>query len=124
MKDTLFVFLIGVLLPFELQAKDSRDTNEAVIGGIPKLSSVILTDGISRDEANVISEYFFHYHQDIGCGATEKIIDSGDIWRVTTLEGFAAQPGEDIKIHKKTGAIRWGKDIVIDNPMDMLKAKR
>jgi len=68
-----------------------------------KLRAVTTADGISKSEAELIAECYFH--QNVGCGAFTGIQDGGDFWIVDAKVGFAGTPVKDFHIDKRTGRI-------------------
>jgi hypothetical protein len=97
---------------------DSPDQYKA--SAAKALRAVKLADGVSRSEASAIAEYFFYYHQNVGCGAPGSVKDSGDSWDVSTRLGFAGDPGDPIVINKVTGAVHWGGQLCVVDPTSML----
>jgi len=87
-----------------------------------KVASVNLDDGVSMEEVEPISEYFFHHYEGIGCGARGEITETNDNWQIQTLIGFGAEPGDPIIISKTTGAISWGGEVCIENPLKMVSS--
>ena len=68
-----------------------------------KLKSVTLADGISKSEAKLIAECYFH--QNIGCGGFTGVRDGLDCWIVDGAFGVAAEPIRGFYIAKGTGMI-------------------
>jgi len=81
-----------------LQARDSQTTQLR-----EKLKTVTVADGISKSEAVLIAECYFH--QNVGCGAFTGIQDGGDFWIVDAKSGYAGTPVKDFHIDKRTGKI-------------------
>ncbi len=80
--------------------------------------SIVLADGVSRDEAHVIAEYVFHEHLGIMCGYVGDVVDAGHTWRVSTmLRGYVA---DDIEINKTDGSVFWADDVVLTNAVHVL----
>lgn len=70
---------------------------------IEKLSTVKVSDGVSRDEAVIIAENFAEKF--IGCGGYEKITEEQDSWVAHYVVGYAGVPDSSTKISKKDGVI-------------------
>ena len=68
-----------------------------------KLKTVILTDGVSKTEAQIIAEAYFALH--VGCGAFTGIRDEGARWIVDGLLGYAGMPVRGFYIGKKSGKL-------------------
>ena len=68
-----------------------------------KLGTVTVADGISKSEAELIAECYFH--QNVGCGGFTGIRDGGDYWIVDGAFGYAAKPIQGFHIAKSTGRI-------------------
>ena len=68
-----------------------------------KLKAVTLADGISKSEAELIAECYFH--QNVGCGGFTGIRDGGDYWIVDGAFGYAAKPIQGFHVDKSTGRI-------------------
>ena len=68
-----------------------------------KLKAVTVADGISKSEAELIAECYFH--QNVGCGGYTGIRDGGDFWIVDGAFGYAAKPIQGFHIAKSTGKI-------------------
>ena len=68
-----------------------------------KLKAVTVADGITKAEAELIAECYFH--QNVGCGAFTGIQDGGDFWIVDAKFGYAGTPVKDFHIEKSTGKI-------------------
>jgi len=88
-----------------------------------QLAKISLPDGISKNEAEAIAEYFFYYHSNVGCGAPGTITETPESWSVATHVGYAGDPGDDIIISKTDGSVRWRGARCIDNPLSMLDEK-
>jgi hypothetical protein len=112
------LFAVAWLLVTEPARSDSPAQYKA--SAAEALQAVTLTDGVSRSEASEIAEYFFYYHQNVGCGAPGSVTDSGDSWEVATRIGFAGDPGDPIVIDKATGAVQWGGHLCVADPKSML----
>jgi len=68
-----------------------------------KLRAVTVADGISKSEAELVAECYFHQH--VGCGGFTGIRDGGDFWIVDGAFGYAAKPIQGFHIAKTTGKI-------------------
>lgn len=66
-----------------------------------KLAMIEKGDGISKSEAEIIAEYYFH--QNVGCGGFTGIRDGGDFWIVEGEIGIAANPIQGLRIEKVSG---------------------
>ena len=70
-----------------------------------KLLRISLADGISKPEAELIAECYFH--ENVSCGEFIGIQDyGGDVWVVDGLWGYARSPIRGFRIDKRTGSIR------------------
>lgn len=67
-----------------------------------EVKGVDLANGVSQEEARVIASAYFN-NVVSGCGSISEIRDDGEFWRVSTLVGRGAQPGEDIFVEKVSG---------------------
>jgi hypothetical protein len=67
------------------------------------LQTVTVADGISKPEADIVAECYFH--QNVGCGGYTGIRDGGDVWIVDGAFGVAAKPIKGFYIDKSTGRI-------------------
>ena len=68
-----------------------------------KLKAVVVADGISKSEAELIAECYFHKH--VGCGGFTGVRDGGDYWIVDGAFGVAAKPIQGFHIDKSTGKV-------------------
>ena len=68
-----------------------------------KLQSISIADGISKSEAELIAECYFH--ENVGCGAFTGIQDGGPFWVVEGFFGYSAKPINGFHIDKDTGKI-------------------
>ncbi len=68
-----------------------------------KLQAVILLDGISRPEAEIIARSYFA--RNVGCGAFTGILDGGDHWIVDGEFGYAGEPIKGFFIDKSSGQV-------------------
>jgi hypothetical protein len=82
-------------------SSQSRDAQTAELRA--KLKAVTVADGISKSEAELIAECYFH--QNVGCGGYTGIRDGGDFWIVDGAFGYAAKPIQGFHIAKSTGKI-------------------
>jgi hypothetical protein len=62
-----------------------------------------VADGVSKSEAELISECYFHQH--VGCGGWTGIRDGGDYWIVDGAFGYAGKPIKGFHIDKRSGSI-------------------
>lgn len=69
-----------------------------------KLKAVIVADGISKSEAELIVECYFH--QNVGCGGFTGIRDGGDFWIVDGAFGYSGTPIQGFHISKSAGKIK------------------
>jgi hypothetical protein len=67
------------------------------------LKAVTVADGISKSEAELIAECYFH--QNVGCGGFTRIRDGGGYWIVDGAFGYAAKPIQGFHIDKSSGKI-------------------
>ena len=75
-----------------------------------KLMAVTVADGISKSEAEVIAECYFH--QNVACGAFTGIQDGGGFWIVDAKFGYAGKPVTGFHIDKSSGKITSPKSSV------------
>ena len=68
-----------------------------------KFRSLSVADGVSKPEAELIAECYFH--QNVGCGGFTGIRDGGEFWIVDGAYGYAAKPIHGFHISKATGKI-------------------
>ena len=80
----------------------SRDARTAELRA--KLKSITVADGISKSEAELIAECYFH--QNVGCGGYTGVRDGSEYWIVDGAFGMAAQPIKGFHIDKGTGKIK------------------
>src|SRR6266496_2381355 len=80
---------------------ESRDVQTAQLR--QKLKTVTVADGISKPEAELIAECYFH--QNVGCGGFTGVRDGGDFWIVDGAFGVAAKPIQGFHIAKSSGKI-------------------
>ena len=90
---------------------------QEALDGNDKLSAITIEDGISVEEAQILSsEYFWRYVS--GCGNAGKPVDGGDYWISTAYIGYAGKPMKDkIEIEKRTGTITMEGRPTIVNPL-------
>jgi hypothetical protein len=118
-----WIRLLGVLLAFgsvvfltlEIQAARSlkkimqemqqiSQAREAETAGLRRrLLNISTADGISKSEAELIAECYFHEH--VACGAFLGIQDGGDFWVVDCVSGYFGKPARGFHIDKLTGKI-------------------
>ena len=84
-----------------LSSSQSRDAQTTELRA--KLKAITVADGISKSEAELIAECYFH--QNVGCGGYTGIRDGGDFWIVDGAFGYAAKPIQGFHIAKSTGKI-------------------
>jgi hypothetical protein len=83
-----------------------------------KLRTVVIEDGISQQEADVIAESYFLRFTPIACGSVARPIDGDTVWIAKTYFGIAPMPTrEPIRIDKRTGRVTWSDGPTIENPM-------
>ena len=68
-----------------------------------KLHSIKISDSITKSEATIIAECYFHRH--VGCGAFLGIRDGGKYWIVDGGFGYEGTPIEGFHIDKRSGKI-------------------
>jgi len=69
-----------------------------------RAARVVLSDGISRDEAELLATAYFQRYVS-GCGGIGALADHGGYWTAQTRIGYAGTPGVPIRVDKRTGAI-------------------
>lgn len=84
------------------------------------LSTVNVKDGISRGEATNIAKAYFIAN--VGCGAFVGIVDGHSSWIIEGKFGYAGHPIRELRIDKKSGAIRSSVGPSYATPNEMLKA--
>jgi hypothetical protein len=88
-----------------------------------QLRTVVVEDGISVQEADIIAQSYF-YHFGPGCGVTQSVTDGGSSWISNTLVGYAAAPTrEPIRIDKKTGRVTWSDGPTVEDPKNIFNEK-
>ena len=82
-----------------------------------KLSTVVIEDGISQSEADIIAEnYYFRFTQ-TACGSVLRVTEEDSIWIARTYYGPAAMPTrEPIRIDKRSGRVTWSDGPTMSNP--------
>ena len=105
---TLLCILCGCAV--HLTVDDQRRQLEA------QLRDIVVDDGISEAEANVIAQnYFLRFGP--GCGAASHVADGGAFWIANAAVGVAGVPTrEPIRIDKHTGRVTWSDGPTIENP--------
>ena len=73
-----------------------------------RIEDVSLESGVSRDEAISIALTFWA-RRGLACGGPDRIRETPSSWVVSNAVGFGADPGEPIRISKKTGGVDLGK---------------
>ena len=68
-----------------------------------ELSEIVLTDGVSKHEAEIIAKAYFNQH--VGCGAFNSIQDGGNFWIVDGAFGYGATAINGFTIDKRSGAV-------------------
>lgn len=68
-----------------------------------KLENITVADDISKSEAELIAECYFHLN--VGCGMFTGIRDGDDYWIVDGAFGYAARPIVGFQISKSTGKV-------------------
>jgi hypothetical protein len=82
-----------------------------------RLRTVVIEDGISETEANIIAENYFWRFSPIGCGYVARVTDGGSFWVAKTYFCIAPMPTRDpIRIDKRTGRVTWSDGPTIQNP--------
>lgn len=84
-----------------------------------QMRDVVVEDGISAQEADVIAQsYFLRFGP--ACGVADRVSDGGEYWIAGTKVGFAGVPTrEPIRIHKPTGRVTWSDGPAIENPKSL-----
>src|SRR5688500_13332665 len=78
----------SVTLRRQAPASEFRDARATQLR--QELKAVTMADGISKSEAELIAEGYFHRH--VGCGGFTGIRDGGDYWIVDGVFGYVAKP--------------------------------
>lgn len=81
-----------------------------------QLREVVVEDGISTSEAEVIAQsYFMRFGP--GCGAASRVTDGGAFWVSSAAVGVGGIPTrEPIRIDKQTGRVTWSDGPAVENP--------
>jgi hypothetical protein len=120
LKQLIFAFSSVMILSSVVFAEQATiDENE--IKRIEKLRAITIEDGITVDEAQILSsEYFWKYVS--GCGNAGKPIDGDDYWISTAYFGYAGKPlKEKILVEKSTGTVSMKGRPTIVNPLKAWK---
>lgn len=81
-----------------------------------KLRAVIVDDGISQEEADVIAENYYYRFTPL-CGTVVPVTDGGTDWIAKTYYGIGAMPGAPIRIDKRTGRAAQSGSPTVENPI-------
>ena len=95
------------------------ETGEERVSPTEWLDALVVTDGISEDEANTLAGIYFHDILRIGCGSVAPVTDEGGTWVASTAIGFAALPGSPIVIDKRIGRMTFEGASTIEDPKTM-----
>ncbi len=112
--------LIVALSALAVTSASTEDGSTERDAAAAQLRKVDVSDGVSRSEASAIAEFFFYYHEGVGCGAPGPISNEGGNWRIGTRFGFAGEPGASMIISKSSGSVHWGGQLCVTNPHAML----
>ena len=80
------------------------------------LESINISDGISENEAMIISDNYYYRYEKVGCGAPGPLKGSGNAWFRVVLRGFAAVKTDSIRVDKRTGKVSWRHGPTIYDP--------
>src|SRR5688572_6149791 len=81
-----------------------------------QLREVVVDDGISAPEADVIAQSYFKRFGP-RCGAASRVADGGASWVSNAAVGIAGIPTrEPIRIDKQTGCVTWSDGPTVENP--------
>ena len=82
-----------------------------------KLRTIVIEDGISQEEADIIAENYFYRFTPTICGSVARATDGGTNWIAKTYFGIAAMPTrEPIRIDKRTGRVTWSDGPTLETP--------
>jgi len=89
-----------------------------------QLRTVVVEDGISVQEADIIAQSYF-YHFGPGCGVAHNVADGGSCWISNTQVGYAGTlTREPIRIDKKTGRITWSDGPTVEDPKSIFNQEK
>ncbi len=83
-----------------------------------RLSRVIVSDGINKEEAMAICDNYFRRFRYSGCGALGGLEEAVNTWNCIVLEGITGKSTpERIIVVKKTGRTTWkyGPDVSVSD---------
>ncbi len=83
-----------------------------------RLSRVIVSDGINREEAMAICDNYYHRFKYSGCGDLGGLEETTNTWSCIVLSGISGMPKpERIVVDKKTGRTSWkyGPDVSVND---------
>ena len=83
-----------------------------------RLVNLWTTNGVTKSEAELIGEFYFH--KNVGCGGFAGIRHGGDVWIVDGFFGYAALPVKNFQINKRTGKITSPIGPSYATPLQML----
>ena len=128
MKYLIVIISTLLLASCATQSLGPTSTKPEYEGDLKKrLSNVIVSDGINKEEAMAICDNYYHYYRYSGCGALGGLEETAKTWNCIVLEGITSKPKpERIVIDKKTGRIIWkyGPDVTVDDIKQMWSKER
>jgi hypothetical protein len=83
-----------------------------------RLSRVIASDGINKEEAMAICDNYYHRFKYSGCGALGGLEETTNTWNCIVLGGISGKPKpERIIVDNKTGRTTWkyGPDVSVND---------
>ena len=93
-----------------------RTTSESDLKN--RLSRVIVSDGINKEEAMAICDNYYYRFRYSGCGALGGVEEAANTWKCIVLEGITGKSTpERIIVGKKTGRTTWkyGPDVSVND---------
>ena len=83
-----------------------------------RLSRVIVSDGINKEEAMAICDNYYYRFKYSGCGGLGGLEETANTWNCIVLWGNTGKPtSERVMVDKKTGRTAWkyGPDVSVND---------
>ena len=115
-------YLIVLILTLLISACAMHSQNPALVRTTSesdlknRLSRVIVSDGINKEEAMAICDNYYYRFRYSGCGALGGLEEAAHTWNCIVLEGNTGKSTtERIIVAKKTGRTMWkyGPDVSV-----------
>lgn len=113
MKRLFTLFLVSLV--WSGCGKQSHEARSAELR--QKLRKIKTADGISKSEAELIAECYFH--ENAGCGGFTGIQNGEDFWIVDGLFGYAGTPIKNFRIDKRSGKITSPIGLSYETPLQI-----